>query len=143
MCAGGKRELSFAWVVSFCTFPVTDVLALVRCHFVDTEPRRLRLQSQKKERKISTPPLEALRLIISDAAPARRTICAELPEDGRDEGDGVGLLLQSLYGTRDASANFQEEIKKVLTKAGVQERQVQLQHEQPREGGHKGNHSWR
>ena len=88
----------------------------------------------------STPPLEALRLIISDAAtrdqgedkvimvndvaraffeaPARRKICVRLPEEEGHEGDEVGLLLQSLYGTRDASANFQEEIRKVLTKAG-------------------------
>ena len=90
----------------------------------------------------STPPLEALRLVISDAAkrdqeedkvimvndvaraffeaPARRTICVELPEEEEThEGDDVGLLLQSLYGTRDASANFQEEVRKVLTKAGL------------------------
>ena len=33
------------------------------------------------------------------------------------KGDDVGLLLQGLYGTRDASANFQEEVRKVLTKA--------------------------
>ena len=32
------------------------------------------------------------------------------------EGDEVGLLLQSLYGTRDASANFQEEIRKGVQK---------------------------
>ena len=31
MCARGKRELSFALFVSFCSFPVTDVPALVRC----------------------------------------------------------------------------------------------------------------
>ena len=51
-------------------------------------------------------------------APARRTICVELPEEETHEGDEVGLLLQSLHGTRDASANFQEEVRKVLTKAG-------------------------
>ena len=89
----------------------------------------------------STPPLEALPLIISDAAtrdqeedkiimvsdvwrgrffeaPERRTICAELLEEETHEGDDVGLLLQSLYGTSDASANFQEEVRKVLSKAG-------------------------
>ena len=31
-CARGKRELSFAWLVSFCSFPVSDVLAQVMCH---------------------------------------------------------------------------------------------------------------
>ena len=51
-------------------------------------------------------------------APARRTICVELPEEETHVGDDVGLLLQGLYGTRDASANFQEEVRKVLTKAG-------------------------
>ena len=43
----GLRGLSFAWLVFFGSFPVTDVPALVRCHFVDTEPRRLRLKSKK------------------------------------------------------------------------------------------------
>ena len=62
----------------------------------------------------STPPLEALQLIISDVAtrdqeedkvivvnyvaraffeaPARRTICVELPKEETHEGDDVGLL---------------------------------------------------
>ena len=48
-CASGKRELSFAWLLFFGSFPVTDVPALVRCHFVDTEPRRLRLTSKKNK----------------------------------------------------------------------------------------------
>ena len=51
-------------------------------------------------------------------APARRTICVELLEEEAHEGDDVGLLRQSLCGTRDASTNFQEEVRKVLTKAG-------------------------
>ena len=41
-----------------------------------------------------------------------------LLEEETHEGDDVGLLLQSLYGTRDASANFREEVRNVLTKAG-------------------------
>ena len=50
--------------------------------------------------------------MVSDAAralfeaPARRTICVELPEEETHGGDDVGLLLQSLYTTSDASANF-------------------------------------
>ena len=32
-CAGGKRELSIAWLVSFGGVSVTDVPALVRCRF--------------------------------------------------------------------------------------------------------------
>ena len=87
----------------------------------------------------STPQPEVLRLVISDAArdqeedkvlmvndvarvcfeaPGRRTICAELFAEETHERDDVGLLLQSLYGTTDASANFQEEVRKVSTKAG-------------------------
>ena len=51
-------------------------------------------------------------------APARRTICVELPEEQTHEGDDGGLLIQSFHGTVDASDNFQEEVRKVLTKAG-------------------------
>ena len=90
----------------------------------------------------STPPLEALRLLISDAAtgfddkvimindvaraffeaPMRRLLCVELPEEDKTaediEGDHVGLLQMSLYGTRDAAANFQEEVRKFMSKCG-------------------------
>ena len=94
----------------------------------------------------STPPLEALKLIISDAAtsskeeqyekiimvndvaraffeaPATRQIAVELPpEDTEDGEDMVGLLLQSLYGTRDAARNFQNEVKKFLTGVGFEQ----------------------
>ena len=51
-------------------------------------------------------------------APATRTICVELFEEETHEGDDVGLLVQTLYGTSDSSANFQEEVRKVSTKAG-------------------------
>ena len=44
--------------------------------------------------------------------------CVELREEETHEGDDVGLLPQILYWTRDASANFQEEVREVLTKAG-------------------------
>ena len=85
----------------------------------------------------STPPLEALKLLISCAAtsikeedqekvvmvndiarvffeaPATRPIAVELPaEDNDGEGDMVGLLLQSLYGTRDAARSLQLEVQK-------------------------------
>ena len=93
----------------------------------------------------ATPPLEALRLLLSWVAagevspqgdpaigieersiliadvsraffeaPAKRDICVELPEEALTEGettqDTVGKLLASLYGTKDASANWQEEV---------------------------------
>ena len=92
----------------------------------------------------ATPPLEALRLLISDAAtegehkmervlmlndvaraffeaPMTRTVCVELPSEARVEGeeeDMVGLLQLSLYGTRDAAANFQAEVRKFLLSEG-------------------------
>ena len=95
----------------------------------------------------ATPPLEALRLILSWAAtdsgsksqdrkcimvadvsraffeaPARRDICVELPAEalaGHDKmEDVVGKLIASLYGTRDASANWQEEVAKCMKEWG-------------------------
>ena len=97
----------------------------------------------------ATPPLEALRLILSRAAtcdaglldgstnggtrkcimladvsraffeaPARRDLCVELPaealESGETAADTVGKLAASLYGTRDASANWQEEVARCM-----------------------------
>ena len=95
----------------------------------------------------STPPLEALRYLVSDVAtigakeelgekvimindvsraffeaPMRREMCAEIPREARtrkdDLDDLVALLKMSLYGTRDAAANFQEEVKKLMLKIG-------------------------
>ena len=101
----------------------------------------------------STPPLEALKLLVSCAAtslkeesaemkwekdfeqmimvsdiaraffeaPATRNIAVELPPEDLDESevDCVGLLLKSLYGTRDAAKNFQEEVKRFLIGLGL------------------------
>ena len=94
-----------------------------------------------------TPPLEALRMLISEAAtveprgrkkcimindvsraffeaPMQRNLCIELPEEelcDHERGqDLVGHLHQSLYGTRDAAANFQKEVTKVMMTAGFQ-----------------------
>ena len=48
-------------------------------------------------------------------APAKRDVRVELPEEafavGETSQDTVGKLLASLYGTRDASANWQEVAK--------------------------------
>ena len=92
----------------------------------------------------STPPLEALKLLVSCAAmslkeeeekqmimvsdiaraffeaPATRRIAVELPPEDKDpsEGDCVGILQKSLYGTRDAAKNFQEEVKRFMAGAG-------------------------
>ena len=98
----------------------------------------------------ATPPLEALRLLISEAAtvkkgkvkgdkvimvndvaraffeaPMRRTVCVELPAEALTEAEReqgvVGLLQMSLYGTRDAAANFQEEVRKVMIELGFRQ----------------------
>ena len=92
-----------------------------------------------------TPPIEALRLLVSAAATVeddeensvimindvsraffeasiQREVCIELPdedvEDGDREQDMVGLLQQSLYGTRDAAANFQKEVRIFMKSVG-------------------------
>ena len=94
-----------------------------------------------------TPPLEALRALISEAATledgmeekvieiddvsraffeaaATRDVCIELPAEDMTEKDWhddlVGYLLKSLYGTRDAAMNWQEEIAKVLLQDGYE-----------------------
>ena len=94
-----------------------------------------------------TPPLEALRYLVHEAATveqakgrhnkvimindvaraffeakAMRTVCVELPEEGRTQEDRredmVGLLKMSLYGTRDAATNWQNEVAKEMVKWG-------------------------
>ncbi|MDA8582757.1 reverse transcriptase domain-containing protein [bacterium] len=90
----------------------------------------------------ATPPLEGLKYLLSDAAtcggvdekvvmvndvsraffeaPIHREVAIELPPEARGEGDGdmVGLLLKSLYGTRDAAANFQKEVRRFMVSHG-------------------------
>ena len=94
-----------------------------------------------------TPPLEALRYLIHDAASVRegevggekvvlvadvaraffeaqatRNICVELPEEDKTlediHEDRVGWLQMSLYGTRDAAQNWQEEVARQMKKWG-------------------------
>eukprot|EP00971_Amphidinium_carterae_P347051 6488867-Amphidinium_carterae.1 len=44
-------------------------------------------------------------------APCKRTICVEIPDEAKEDGeDAVGLLVRSLYGTRDAASNWEAEI---------------------------------
>ena len=87
----------------------------------------------------ATPPLEALRALVSRAAtvgemamgeqvvmindvaraffeaPITRMVCIELPKEDMTEEDiredRVGVLNMSLYGTRDAAVNFQSEVE--------------------------------
>ena len=98
----------------------------------------------------STPPLEALRWIISETAtvdngadteekvllisdvsraffeaPATRKVAVTLPDEALEEwekGSGkVGMLKMSLYGTRDAAVNFQREVTKIMTALGLEQ----------------------
>ena len=67
-------------------------------------------------------------MLVSDVsraffeAAARRKVAVILPEEALEPGerkeDVVGILKQSLYGTRDAAANFQQEVKLMMGKAG-------------------------
>ena len=51
-------------------------------------------------------------------APAKRFLCAELPEETLSNGEAIAGIVgepeASLYGTRDASADWQEEVNKSM-----------------------------
>ena len=93
------------------------------------------------------PPLEALRYIVHEAAtlrggedmrskiimvndvsraffeaPAVRKVCVEIPDEDLTAADRradiVGHLRMSLYGTRDAAMNWQEEVAREMIKWG-------------------------
>ena len=55
-------------------------------------------------------------------APMRRSVCVEIPDEDKTQEDfdedRVALLEMSLYGTRDAAANFQAEVKKFMIGQG-------------------------
>ena len=51
-------------------------------------------------------------------SPARRRLLVELPPEAGYSHDKVGLLRKSLYGTRDAPANWEAAIKEVMLKIG-------------------------
>ena len=94
-----------------------------------------------------TPPLEALRFLVHEAAtvrsheamgsnaiminyvawaffeaPATCNICIEIPKEDLSDADNrldnVGQLRMSLYGTRDAALNWQDEVAKELRRLG-------------------------
>ena len=93
------------------------------------------------------PPLEALRAIVSEAGTQRqsrdigdtvimlndvaraffearaiRELCVEIPIEDRspedDSEDNVAIREKSLYGTRDAAKNFQQEVKRSMVGIG-------------------------
>ena len=100
-------------------------------------------QSEEQGLFAGTPPLEAMRYIIHRAATAgkeenvvmindvaraffeaaaKRAVCVEIPEEDKTEADRhkdvVGRLNMSLYGTRDAARNWQEEVARMMLKWG-------------------------
>ena len=92
-----------------------------------------------------TPPVEALKFVLSETAtderegkvlalvdvrrayfyaPARRKVFVELPREDYQLGDEhmCGLLRYSLYGTRDAAQNWEEELASTLSGLGLTRR---------------------
>ena len=69
-------------------------------------------------------------LMINDVSRAffeadcKRKVCGETPEEDKTEddrkSDNVGLLMKSLYGTRDAAMNWQEEVARQMEAWGFQ-----------------------
>jgi hypothetical protein len=57
-------------------------------------------------------------------APMQRNLCVELPDEvltpEERKRDMVGFLNQSLYGTRDAAANFQTDVASFMKRQGFQ-----------------------
>ena len=85
----------------------------------------------------ATPPLDAIRYVVSVAAsqkdgrllaidvsrayfyaPARRLIYVELPDEAGEGQNICGRLLKSLYGTRDAAANWAAAYTSVMENMG-------------------------
>ena len=94
------------------------------------------LSHARPELYASTPALEALKEVLSEVAtcsgkvvalvhvpkahfyaPARRRVCVGLPPEDYQAGDEhvCGLLQYSLYGTRDAAQNWEEELAATLS----------------------------
>ena len=109
----------------------------VRCRWVAKEYNT----GARPDLYAATPPLEAVKLVLSEAAtntdkqqvvcivdvrrayfyaPVRRRVYVELPPEDWQEGDEnmCGRLQQSLYGTRDAAQNWEEELGSKLTSLG-------------------------
>ena len=101
----------------------------------------------------ATPPLEALRILLGDAAttgqgdkvvsimdvsraffeaPVQRDVCVELPPEALTpeemDQDLVAKLEMSLYGTRDAAANWQDLVATTMNGAKVSPRTIQSLH---------------
>ena len=77
------------------------------------------------EGRMPSAPLKDVCLLFIDVkkahfwSPARRRLLVELPsEAGIDNEKYVGLLHKSLYGTRDAPANWEAAIRAVMLKIG-------------------------
>lgn len=59
-------------------------------------------------------------------APVNRDICIELPAEAKTEEDVEGMVVQSLYGTRDAAKNFQDEVQEFMVGSGYMQGKYNL-----------------
>ena len=132
--ATGKEPIKTGWVD---TNKGSAQVPNYRSRWVATEYKRY----NDTELFAATPPLEALRLLLSGGAssgrtdtcfavvdvrrayfyaPARRDLYVELPWEDWEAGDEgkCGLLRGSLYGTRDAARNWDEDISRAMKAAG-------------------------
>ena len=122
----GKAPIKTGWAE---TNKGTEAEPNVRCRWVGKEYNT----GPRPELFAPTPPLEGVKIVVSEAASsphsdtvvavidvrrayfyakARRKVYVELPEEDWEPGDEdrCGLLRVSLYGTRDAAQNWDEEI---------------------------------
>jgi len=110
----------------------------IRCRLVAKEIKK----DERPELFAGTPPLEALKILCRIASSRRkeyemmhidvsrayfhaavtRPVIIEIPPEDWQEGDDgkVGVLLKSMYGTRDAASNWASEFTKTLQKVGFE-----------------------
>jgi hypothetical protein len=135
------RPISTRWID---TNKGDDVRKDYRARLVGREMKAM--TGKRDDIFAATPPLESLRFVLSIAAsnqwndkpylvmatdvkrayfyaPARRPIYVEVPEEDKVEGEGdvVGELQLSLYGTRDAAVNWSNAYTKFLKDSGFEQ----------------------
>ena len=132
----GAKVITTKWVD---TNKGTEEEPNYRSRLVGREIKR----DQRPDPFAATPPLESLRFVVSLCAsaqgaarphrlltvdvksayfyaPAIRPVYVRLPDEDKEPGDEkrCGRLRMSMYGTRDAAANFQQEVRRVMLSIG-------------------------
>ena len=109
------------WMGLFAATPPFEALRLLLSHAASYgDPSSISARGDRSAMR------HCRSLLIADVsraffeAPAKRDLCVELPEEawaaGETVTDTVGMLKASMYGTRDASMNWQEEVSKCMIK---------------------------